>query len=195
MRERNTEIETGASLLRLEWSAVDDDVAERLLADPAIEHYAQVLRSQRRYKPHQLSEPEEKISAEKSLTGVSAWGRLFNELVSDLSVSLDGNDLSLDEALAKLARETSQEERGRVAEAVTETLRPGAHARLRPQHDPERARDRDRLRDYETWISARNLAIEIPDEAAQSLSTRSRRATTSRSASTRSRRGCSASTG
>ena len=27
----------------------------------------------------------------------------------------------------------------------------------------------DRLRDYDTWISARNLANEIPDEAAQSL--------------------------
>ena len=80
VRERNTQIETELLFFDLEWSALDDDVAERLLADPAIAHYAQVLRSQRRYKPHQLSEPEEKISAEKSLTGVSAWGRLFNEL-------------------------------------------------------------------------------------------------------------------
>ena len=130
----------------------------------------QVLRSQRRYKPHQLSEPEEKISAEKSLTGVSAWGRLFNELVSDLSVSLDGADLSLDEALAKLARETSQEERGRVADAVTEALRPGVRTRGYVLNTilNERAIE-DRLRDYDTWISARNLANEIPDEAAQSL--------------------------
>ena len=170
VRERNTQIETELLFFDLEWSDLDDDVAERLLADPAIEHYAQVLRSQRRYKPHQLSEPEEKISAEKSLTGVSAWGRLFNELVSDLSVSLDGSDLSLDEALAKLARETSQEERGRVAEAVTETLRPGVRTRGYVLNTilNERAIE-DRLRDYDTWISARNLANEIPDEAAQSL--------------------------
>ena len=87
VRERNTQIETELLFFDLEWSAVDDDVAEALLADPALEHYAQVLRSQRRYKPHQLSEPEEKISAEKSLTGISAWGRLFNELLSDLRVS------------------------------------------------------------------------------------------------------------
>ena len=170
VRERNTQIETELLFFDLEWSALDDDVAERLLADPAIEHYAQVLRSQRRYKPHQLSEPEEKISAEKSLTGVSAWGRLFNELLSDLSVSLDGDDLSLDEALAKLARETSQEERGRVAEAVTEALRPGVRTRGYVLNTilNERAIE-DRLRDYDTWISARNLANEIPDEAAQSL--------------------------
>ena len=41
VRERNTQIET------------------ELLGDPALTRYAQVLRSQRRYKPHQLSEPEE----------------------------------------------------------------------------------------------------------------------------------------
>ena len=170
VRERATQIETELLFFDLEWSALADDVAERLLADPAIEHYAQVLRSQRRYKPYQLSEPEEKISAEKSLTGVSAWGRFFNELVSDLRVSYADGDLSLDEALAKLARETSQEERGRVAAAVTETLRPGTRTRgyILNTILNERAIE-DRLRGYQTWVSARNLDNEIPDEAAQSL--------------------------
>jgi oligoendopeptidase F len=170
VRERNTQIETELLFFELEWGALDDDVAERLLGDPALAGYAQVLRSQRRYKPHQLSEPEERISAEKSLTGVSAWGRFFNELLSDLRVSYDGAELSLDEALSRLSRETSQEERGRVAEAVTETLRPGVRTRGYVLNTVlnERAIE-DRLRGYETWISARNLANEIPDEAAQSL--------------------------
>ena len=170
VRERNTQIETELLFFDLEWSALDDDVAERLLADPALEHYAPVLRSERRYKPYQLSEPEERISAEKSLTGVSAWGRFFNELLSDLSVSLDGEELSLDEALALLSRLTDQGERGRVAEAVTEALRPGVRTRGYVLNTilNERAIE-DRLRDYDSWISARNLANEIPDEAAQSL--------------------------
>jgi oligoendopeptidase F len=170
IRERNTQIETELLFFELEWGEVDDEVAERLLADPALERYAQVLRSQRRYKPHQLSEPEEKISAEKSITGVSAWGRFFNELLSDLRVSYDGAELSLDEALSRLSRETSQEERGRVAEAVTETLRPGVRTRGYVLNTilNERAIE-DRLRGYDSWISARNLANEIPDEAAQSL--------------------------
>jgi oligoendopeptidase F len=170
VRERNTQIETELLFFDLEWSALDDERAERLLADPALATYAQVLRSQRRYKPYQLSEPEERISAEKGVTGVSAWGRLFNELLSDLSVSYDGEELSLDAALARLSRETSQEERGRVAEAVTETLRPGVRTRgyILNTILNERAIE-DRLRGYETWISARNLANEIPDEAAQSL--------------------------
>ncbi len=170
VRERNTQIETELLFFDLEWSELDDDAAERLLADPALERYAAVLRSERRYKPHQLSEPEETISTEKAVTGVSAWGRLFNELLSDLRVAYDGEELSLDEAISKLSRETSQEERGRVAEAITETLRPGVRTRgyILNTILNERAIE-DRLRGYGTWISARNLANEIPDEAAQSL--------------------------
>lgn len=170
VRERNTQIETELLFFDLEWSELDDDAAERLLSDPALERYAAVLRSERRYKPHQLSEPEETISTEKSVTGVSAWGRLFNELLSDLRVAYDGEELSLDEAISKLSRETSQDERGRVAAAITETLRPGVRTRgyILNTILNERAIE-DRLRGYGTWISARNLANEIPDEAAQSL--------------------------
>jgi oligoendopeptidase F len=170
VRERNTQIETELLFFDLDWSAVEDEAAERLLADPALETYASVLRSDRRYKPYQLSEPEERISAEKSITGSSAWSRFFQELLSDLRVSLDGEQLSLDEALSRLSRLTDQDERGRVAEAVTETLRPGLRTRGYVLNTilNERAIE-DRLRGYESWISAQNLSNEIPDEATQSL--------------------------
>ena len=170
MRERNTQIETELLFFELEWRELDDDVAERLLADPELERYAPVLRSERRYKPYQLTEPEEKISAEKTVTGVSAWSRLFDELLSDLRISLDGEELSLDEALGKLSRLTSQAERGRVAAALTETLRPGLRTRGYVLNTilNERAIE-DRLRGYDNWISARNLSNEIPDDAAESL--------------------------
>ncbi len=170
VRERNTQIETEMLFFDLEWSELEDDIAERLLADPALERYAAVLRSERRYKPYQLTEPEELISTEKSVTGVSAWGRLFNELLADLRVSFDGEQLSLDEVLSKLARLTDQAERGRVAAAVTEALRPGVRTRGYVLNTilNERAIE-DRLRGYDSWISARNLSNEIPDEAAESL--------------------------
>ncbi len=170
VRERNTKIETELLFFDLEWSELEDDIAERLLADPALVRYAAVLRSERRYKPYQLTEPEEKISTEKSVTGVGAWGRFFNELLSDLRVSFEGQELSLDEALSKLARLTDQSERGKVAAAVTETLRPGVRTRGYVLNTilNERAIE-DRLRGYDSWISSRNLANEIPDEAAESL--------------------------
>ena len=170
VRERNTQIETELLFFDLEWAALDDEIAERLLADPALERYASVLRSERRYRPYLLSEPEEKISAEKSLTGSSAWGRLFNELLSELRIDLDGGQVSVDEALSRLSRLTEQSERRQVAEAVTDALRPGVRTRgyILNTILNERAIE-DRLRGYQTWISARNLANEIPDEAADSL--------------------------
>ncbi len=168
--ERNMQIDTELLFFDLEWSELDDDTAERLLVDPALDTYASVLRSERRYKPYQLSEPEERISAEKSITGASAWSRFFNELLSELGVSLDGERLSLDEALSRLSRLTDQRERARVAEAVTETLRPGLRTRGYVLNTilNERAIE-DRLRGYDSWISAQNLSNEIPDEATQSL--------------------------
>ena len=170
VRERNTQIDTELLFFDLEWSGLDDGIAERLLVDPALAQYANVLRSERRYKPYQLSEPEERISAEKNLTGAGAWSRFFNELLSDLRVDLDGEDLSLDETLAKLSRLTDQDERAHVAEAVTGALRPGVRTRgyILNTILNERAIE-DRLRGYSSWIAARNLANEIPDEAAQSL--------------------------
>ena len=170
VRERNTRIETELLFFDLEWSELDDEPAERLLADPALERYASVLRSERRYKPYQLTEPEEKISAEKAVTGVSAWDRLFDELLSELRISLDGEDLALDEALARLSRLTDQDDRAQVAAAVTETLRPGLRTRGYVLNTIVNERYiEDRLRGYDTWISSRNLANEIPDDAAQSL--------------------------
>ncbi len=170
VRERNTRVETELLFFDLEWSELDDEAAERFLADPALDHYASVLRSERRYKPYQLTEPEEKISAEKAVTGVSAWDRLFDELLSELRVSLDGEDLALDEAMSRLSRLTEQDDRARVAAAVTETLRPGVRTRGYVLNTILNERSiEDRLRGYDTWISSRNLANEIPDEAAQSL--------------------------
>ena len=87
VRERATAAETELLFLDLEWAALEDDRADELLADPALERYASVLRSERRYRPHLLSEPEERLSVEKSLTGIGAWNRLFNELLADLAIS------------------------------------------------------------------------------------------------------------
>ena len=63
----------------LEWAALDDDAAEALLAHEGLGFCRHHLRSARRYRPHLLTEPEERILAEKALTSSSAWSRLFEE--------------------------------------------------------------------------------------------------------------------
>jgi oligoendopeptidase F len=169
-REQGTAVETELLFFELEWVGLDDARAEELLADPALAHYANVLRALRRYRPHVLTEPEERIDTEKSITGNSAWVRLFEEQVADLSVDLDGTKSSLDEALSRLQQLSDQSARRGVAEAVTAALAPGLRTRTYILNTVlnERAIE-DRLRDYPRWISARNLSNEISDEAVDSL--------------------------
>ncbi|MCU1378982.1 MAG: oligoendopeptidase pepF/M3 family [Acidimicrobiales bacterium] len=167
--ERATAIQTKLLWFELEWAALDDERVESLLADERLAFAAHHLRSERRYRQHLLTEPEERILTEKSVTGRGAWSRLFNELTSTIDIQLDGRTTTLEEGLSRLAA-PSPEIRAEAAAAVTEGLRPGLRTRAyifnTLLHD--KAVD-DRLRAYPTWISSRNLANEATDESVQAL--------------------------
>src|SRR5438105_7067860 len=118
MQERATEIETKLLFFELEWAALDDDRAEELLQSEGIDFCGHHLRSARRYRPHLLSEPEEKVLAEKTIASQSAWSRLFGELVAALRVELDDQDLTFDVALSRL-QSPDRKRRKAAAEAVS----------------------------------------------------------------------------
>ncbi len=88
VQERETAIETTLLFFELEWAALPQERAEELLAGAELDFCRHHLRNVRRYREHLLTEPEEKILAEKSLTGASAWARLFEELTSAIEVQL-----------------------------------------------------------------------------------------------------------
>lgn len=173
VQERATAIQTTLLFFELEWASLDDDRAEALLAAPGMEPYAHHLRSERRYRPYLLSEPEERILNEKAISGRSAWTRLFAELMSSLEVSLPdaAGSVTLEQALARLSG-PDREQRRAAAEAVTEALAPGLRTRASIfntlLHD--KAVD-DRLRGYPHWLASRNLANEASDESVQALMT------------------------
>ncbi|HEX8085927.1 MAG TPA: M3 family oligoendopeptidase [Solirubrobacteraceae bacterium] len=163
--ERSTAIETKLVFFELEWAALDDDRAEELLQHPGLDFARHYLRNARRYRPHLLTEPEEKLMAEKSQTGRSAWGRLFAELMSDVKV--DGEPLEI--ALSRLMH-PDREVRRTTAEAVTEALQPGLRTRAYIFNTLalDKAVD-DRLRHYASWIQSRNLSNEASDESVEAL--------------------------
>ncbi len=169
MQERVTAIETQLLFFELEWAAMPDQRADELLSAPGLEFCRHHLRSARRYRPHLLSEPEEKILAEKSIASESAWARLFGELVAALRVGLDGEELTLDMALSRL-QAPEREVRRSAAEAVSATLEPGLRTRAfiynTLLHD--KSVD-DRLRSYPHWLASRNLANEASDESVMAL--------------------------
>lgn len=173
VQERATAIQTTLLFFELEWAALDDARAEELLAGEDNAFFAHYLRTERRYRPYLLSEPEERILAEKGISGAGAWTRLFAELMSSLEVRLPSapEPVTLEQALALLSGPDRDERRG-AAEAVTEALRPGLRTRAfifnTLLHD--KAVD-DRLRTYPNWLTARNLANEASDESVQALVT------------------------
>jgi oligoendopeptidase F len=169
VQERGTEIETILLFFELEWATLEDERAEALLADPRLAFCAHYLRNVRRYREHLLSEPEEKILAEKAVTGASAWSRLFDELTSAIEVSLPEETVALDVALSRLVL-ADRELRRSTAESVTEALAPGLRTRafLFNTLLADKATD-DRLRRYPTWLAARNLSNEASDESVSAL--------------------------
>ena len=128
VEERATVINTKLLFFELEWAELPDEQVEELLADERLAFARHHLRSERRYRPHLLTEPEEVVLTEKAITGRSAWERLFEEQVSTITVELDGETTTLEAALARL-HAPDREVRRTAAEAVTAGLEPGLRTR------------------------------------------------------------------
>jgi oligoendopeptidase F len=189
VQEQETAIQTTLLFFELEWAGLSEERADELLASDGLDFCCHHLRNVRRYREHLLSEPEEKIFAEKALTGASAWTRLFEELTSAIDVELPaapngdgarsggsepsaedgGASVALDVALSRLSI-PDRDVRRTTAEAVTAALAPGLRTRAYLFNTllADKATD-DRLRRYEHWLAARNLANEASDESVQAL--------------------------
>ena len=170
VQERATAIGTQLIWFELEWAAIPDEAADAILADERVAPYRYHLESERRYRPHLLTEPEEKIDAEKNVTGRSAWVRLFSELSAEITVTLpDGVEAPLERGLA-LMMHPDRETRQQAAEAITAGLAPGLRTRAFIFNTllADKSTD-DRLRHYPTWITSRNLANQATDESVEAL--------------------------
>ncbi len=175
-QERSTAMSTKLLFIELEWAEADDDHVERVLADPdpRLDFIRHHLRSARRYRQHLLSEPEERILTEKGVTGASSWTRLFDELTSVIEVHVtqpDGTSTSgpLMQGLAML-QHPDRSVRQAAHSAVTDSLQPGLRTRAFIFNTllNDKSVD-DRLRDYPSWISSRNLSNEASDDSVQAL--------------------------
>jgi oligoendopeptidase F len=171
VQERGTQIETTLLFFELEWAALEDDRAEELLAADGLDFARHHLRTARRYRPHLLSEPEERILAEKALTSNSAWTRLFEEQTAAIGVTLPDAEepVALEIALSRLFS-PDRDERRTTAEAVTSALEPGLRVRGYVLNTllAEKMVD-DRLRSYPHWLASRNLSNEASDESVEAL--------------------------
>ena len=167
--ERATEIGTMLLFFELEWNALDDSTAESLLSDSSIDKARHHLKVLRRFRDHMLSEPEERILAEKSVTSTSAWQRLFTDLTAAIEIDIDGGKVTLEESLSRLL-DHDREVRKSTAVAITDALRPGLKTRafIYNMLAQDKATD-DRLRHFEHWLESFNLSQEASDASVEAL--------------------------
>ena len=169
VREAGAERGRHGVFFAIELAQVTDEQAARLYADAESVEYRHTIEEARKFRPHQLSEPEERVLTDFSPVGASAWTRLFEELCAGIRVEVDGQDLALEGAL-KLLYEPDRDVRRRASGAITAAL--GNDIRTRGYVFnvilQEKAID-DRLRQFPSWISSRNLSNETSDEAVHAL--------------------------
>ena len=86
VEERLTALSNRLLFFELWWQSVDDANAARLMADAGDLRYH--LETIRRFKPHTLSEPEEKIVNLKNVTGRSAIHTLYDIVTNGFTFTL-----------------------------------------------------------------------------------------------------------
>ena len=167
--ERGSRLSQKLVFVDLELAAAPDEAAAAWLADPAIARWRHWLEVVRMYRPHLLSEPEEKILTEKAVTGRNAWDRFFDETLGAARFDLDGEKLTRDQVLNRLYS-PDRALRQRAAASVTAGLKEAQRTNTFIFNTilADKASD-DRLRNYPTWISARNLANEVDDRTVAAL--------------------------
>jgi oligoendopeptidase F len=170
-RELSAAIETELLFFELEWNELDDGRADELLAGDGLDFCRHYLVNLRRYRDHQLSEPEERVLTETEVTGSSAFRRLFTEQTAAIMVTLPDADepVQLEEALSRL-QDPDRAKRADAAAGLTEALKTGIRTRAYVFNTllQDKA-TKDRLRSYPHWLASRNLANEASDESVQAL--------------------------
>ncbi len=173
VEQRGTEIRNLLLFFELAWLKVDDAIATKLMADEELKPYQHYLSSLRRYRPHTLSELEEKLLNEKDNTGRNAFGRLFSEITSSLVFKLarDGKteELNLSQVLS-LLHEPDRSLRQRAMETVYQEL--AQHRQVLTFIYDTLIQDNlttDRLRSYPHPMEQRHLSNEIDGAAVATM--------------------------
>jgi oligoendopeptidase F len=172
-REQRTVINKHLIFFDLEWVKVDEEPVRRLLAKPELARFRHYLEQKRAWRPHFLSEPEEKILDDKSVTGRAAFVRLFDETVATIQYPFEHAGqrqlLSLQQINAKLY-DADRSVRRAAAEGWTAGLK--ENARLLTYIFNTLVLDHKtdcELRRFDSPMAPRHLANEISPQVVDAL--------------------------
>jgi oligoendopeptidase F len=169
IQERITAASLHLLFFTLELNRIDDAQLEAAMRDPALGHYRPWIEDVRKEKPYQLEDRVEELFHEKSVTGYSAWNRLFDESIAGLRFKVAGKSLAIEPTL-NLMQDSDGKKRKAAAEALAKTfkenLRPFALITNTLAKDKEIS---DRWRGFKDIADARHLSNRVEPEVVEAL--------------------------
>jgi len=169
MQERLTAASTHLLFFTLELNRVDDALLQAAMADPALGRYRPWLEDLRHYKPYQLEDRVEQLFHEKSMTGYSAWNRLFDSTIANLRFKVGGKLLAIEPTL-NLLQDRSGVKRKTAAQALAKTF--GQNLQQFALITNTLAKDKeisDRWRGFADIADARHLDNQVEPEVVDAL--------------------------
>jgi oligoendopeptidase F len=169
IQDRITTASTNTLFFTLELNRIDDDVLDRAMQDPPLGHYRPWIEDVRKEKPYQLEDRIEQLFHEKSVTGYSAWNRLFDETISAQRFKIGGKLLPIEPTL-NLLQDRDEKKRKAAAQALAKTF--GENLRTFTLITNTLAKDKeisDRWRRFPDIAAARHLANRVEPEVVDAL--------------------------
>ncbi len=169
VHEKVTEISSHTLFFKLEINRLDPSILEKQMECNKADKYAPWIRDLRSFRNHQLSDELEKILLEKSVSGRSAWIRLFDETEARLRFPLDGKEFGISDILNRLSDKDSNV-RQNAAKILGKVL--SQNMKLFSLIINTLAKDKateDAWRSYPKPISERNLSNQVEDHVVDAL--------------------------
>jgi oligoendopeptidase F len=169
VQERVTAASTHLLFFTLELNRLDDAKLEAAMQDGALAHYRPWIEDIRKEKPYQLEDRVEQLFHEKSVTGYSAWTRLFDETIASLRFKVGSKSLAIEPTL-NLLQDPRPATRKAAAQALAKTFR--ENLRTFALITNVLAKDKeisDRWRAFADVADARHLSNRVEPEVVQAL--------------------------
>jgi oligoendopeptidase F len=169
MQERITAASLHLLFFQLELNRIDDAALDAAMADPALGHYRPWIEDIRKDKPYQLEDRIEQLFHEKSVTGYSAFNRLFDETMVALRFKVGGKLLTQEQTL-NLLQDSKSAKRKAASDALAKTFK--ENLRLFTLVTNTLAKDKeisDRWRGFNDVAASRHLANRVEPEVVDAL--------------------------
>ncbi|MGL4323909.1 MAG: M3 family oligoendopeptidase [Beijerinckiaceae bacterium] len=171
VQEKLTVMSAGLLFFTLELNRIDDALMDQALEAGPLSHYRPWVEDLRREKPFQLADDLEKLFLEKSMTGSSAWNRLFDETIAHLRFKVGGQELPIEPTLNFL-QDADGEKRKEAADALATTFKDNLRTFTLITNTLAKDKDiSDRWRGFEDIADSRHLSNRIEREVVDALVT------------------------